>query len=65
MNKKKYLSKLNTQKKHKNFLRFYCDFETVVYKSQHYVTCYSIVDKDKTYSNVVQIKQFEKLSEFC
>jgi hypothetical protein len=64
MNKKKYLSKLNTQKKHKNFLRFYCDFETVVYKSQHYVTCYSIVDKDKTYSNVVQIKQFEKLSEF-
>lgn len=61
MSKKKYLSKLLDINKGTNFVNFYCDFETVVYKDRHYVTCYSIVGNNCEFSNIVKINTAEDI----
>lgn len=55
-----FLTGLTRKKfKNSNVLNFFCDFETVLYKDQHYVTCFSIANK--TFSFVKSISLNDKL----
>lgn len=56
----KFLTHLTRRdSKKSNVLNFFCDFETVLYKDQHYVTCFSIANK--TFSFVKSISLNNKL----
>lgn len=56
----KFLTPLTRRdSKRSNILNFFCDFETVLYKDQHYVTCFSIANK--TFSFVKSISLNDKL----
>ncbi len=61
MTKRQYLNKLNTTKTINRFKNFYCDFETVLYNGQHYVTCYSIVGQDSKIFKIIDINELEQL----
>lgn len=53
----KFLSGLTRQtSKKSNFLNFFCDFETVIYQDQHYVTCFSIANKDFSFVKSISLK---------
>lgn len=55
MTKNKYLNKLSNIQQVSQYKNFYCDFETVIYKNQHYVTCYSIVGENLRLFNTITL----------
>ena len=53
----KFLTSLTRRKSKKsNFLNFFCDFETVLYKDQHYVTCFSISNTNFSLVKSISLK---------
>jgi hypothetical protein len=50
----KYIKTIKNTQKSLNFTKnlFFCDFETIIHSSQHYVTCYSIVYYSKKESEI-------------
>lgn len=55
MTKNKYLNKLSNIQQILQYKNFYCDFETVIYKNQHYVVCYSIVGENLKLFNTITL----------
>ncbi len=57
----KKLSKINRELKPKDFKNFYCDFETVIHKDIHYVSCYSIVGENSSLAGIINISNQDDL----
>ncbi len=55
MAKNKYLNKLSNTQQTSQYKNFYCDFETVTYKNQHYVTCYSVAGENLKLFNTIAL----------
>ena len=63
MSVKQHLKKVLNTKKIKSFINFYCDFETVIFNNKHYVTCYSLVNKDYQFTDIIDLKTSDELIE--
>ncbi|HNF29018.1 MAG TPA: DNA polymerase, partial [Chitinophagaceae bacterium] len=58
--KKDFLKKLKRNTK-SNYINYYCDFETVLFNDKHYISCFSIVNKNVQIVKSINISSISEL----